>query len=254
MASPIKKIIVCDDQTIFRELTASYLQLKGWEVLRASTGEECVELALSEDNVEAILLDIQMPGIGGIETLKKLRSLGIGAEIILMTGFALGTKEAISTGQDSVNTLLLKPFDLRGLHELLVKAGAKGDKAMQEKQRVLVVDDEELLRNMLAMFLKKNGFDVVCAKDGQECIALAEEESFLAILMDIRMPNLDGVAVLRTLRSKNINTPVVLMSGYCDLESVDEAKEQGAQGFLSKPFTPTKAVEMLKQEIALSNK
>lgn len=243
-----KKLIVCDDQAIFRELTASYLSLKGWEVYRASSGEECLRLA-QEHDVEAILLDIHMPGIGGYETVKKLHELNLKAEIILMTGFIPESEKALAE-EVKADSVLLKPFDLRSLQEMLM-ANMKnhGEKSETISKRVLVVDDEDLLRDMLSMFIKKNGFEVVVARDGKECVAKASQEKFLAIFMDIRMPNMDGVSALRSLRSSGIDTPVILMSGFCELTTVDEAKSNGALAFLAKPFKPAKAVEILQTEV-----
>ncbi len=99
----------------------------------------------------------------------------------------------------------------------------------------------------LVRVLKKNGFDVVSAKDGIECVRHAKRESFQAIIMDVRMPNLDGIGALRNLRKAHVETPVVLMSGFCELSSIGEVKEEGAQAFFPKPFSPKKVVEYLKQ-------
>lgn len=109
---------------------------------------------------------------------------------------------------------------------------------------VLVADDEEGVRTMVALALKAQGFDSVLCADGDAALAAIEDAAsrgggFDAALFDIRMPNLDGLTLVRQLRSRPEaqGLPVVVMSAYNDSLQQREVIEAGADGFLPKPFT-----------------
>jgi CheY-like chemotaxis protein len=109
---------------------------------------------------------------------------------------------------------------------------------------VLVADDEEGVRTMVALALKAQGFDSVLCADGDAALAAIEDASsrggsFDAALFDIRMPNLDGLTLVRQLRRRPDAQalPVVVMSAYNDSLQERQVIEAGADGFLPKPFT-----------------
>ena len=104
---------------------------------------------------------------------------------------------------------------------------------------MLVVDDEEDLRQSVSMALEEQGYDVVLASDGLEGISAAVEHAPNLVLVDYRMPELDGVEFLNSLRSTEglSETPVVIITVDPELELRKNASELGIQGFLVKPFS-----------------
>ncbi len=103
--------------------------------------------------------------------------------------------------------------------------------------RVLVADDEPVLREMMTMVLEDMGLDVVTAVDGRHCIELFREqaESIALAIIDVTMPGMDGLACLRQLRRMRPDVRVILSSGY----SAGEIESAGAaDGFLRKPYMP----------------
>lgn len=104
---------------------------------------------------------------------------------------------------------------------------------------VLVVDDEEIVRNLARRVLERARFDVVEAEDGREALDRVETSprSFDAILLDLTMPRLGGREVLRALRADGVEVPVVLTSGYTDLDELPEL-EEARTTFLKKPYRP----------------
>jgi CheY-like chemotaxis protein len=103
---------------------------------------------------------------------------------------------------------------------------------------VLVVDDEEAVRQVCAAMLKKLGFSVVLASDGRQAIELfqAEPDRFTLVLLDLTMPQPDGRQVFTALRLKRENIPAVLMSGFNEEEVLSEFSGVRFDGFLQKPF------------------
>jgi two-component system cell cycle sensor histidine kinase/response regulator CckA len=103
---------------------------------------------------------------------------------------------------------------------------------------ILVVDDEEPLRHLAARMLKKLGYDVQTAARGSEAIALYQKnpQLYQFVLLDLTMPEMNGIEVIRALRELNPNAKVVLMSGYSEQEMLTRAHEERPSAFLSKPF------------------
>ena len=103
-------------------------------------------------------------------------------------------------------------------------------------EKVLVVDDEEQVRDLLNTFLKREGYEVVVASNGEEAIKLAEAENPQLILLDVVMPGLDGIETCRRLKSQETTKliPVIISTAFRD--TLGEALEAGADDFLTKPF------------------
>jgi two-component system nitrogen regulation response regulator NtrX len=107
------------------------------------------------------------------------------------------------------------------------------------KSRILVIDDEAAIRDSLRMTLEYAGYEFLGAATGQEGLALAERESPDVVLLDIKMPGMDGMDVLTRLRSMNETTPIVMISGHGTTSTAVEAIKRGAADFLDKPFEST---------------
>ncbi len=109
-------------------------------------------------------------------------------------------------------------------------------------RRVLVVDDEENLRLVVRTFLKRDGYEVEVASSGEEALALVESFGPDVILTDVRMPRMGGLDLLATLKAKGIDSTVIVMSAYGNVDLALEAIKAGAYDYIQKPF---KAEEVL---------
>ncbi len=107
---------------------------------------------------------------------------------------------------------------------------------MPAKNRILVVDDEEALRIVLSAELDGEGYQVSSAGDGQEAINILGTKEFDLILLDIKMPNVDGFEVLKYAKEHCPKTKVVMLTGFADLKNAIESKKLGAEDFVSKPY------------------
>jgi len=118
------------------------------------------------------------------------------------------------------------------------------------KQRtVIVAEDESLIRMDIVETLRENGFNVIAeASDGEQAVALVTEHKPDLLVMDIKMPNMDGITAAEKLASTK--TPIVLLTAFSQKELVDRASEAGAMAYVVKPFTPNDLLPAI--EIALS--
>ncbi len=103
------------------------------------------------------------------------------------------------------------------------------------KLKLLVVDDEEAIRESLAMAFEMHGYQVQTAADGVEALNLIEKEQIDIVLSDIRMPNKDGVALLKNIKEKPNSPFVILMSAYSEYSEQD-VKNLGALALVKKPL------------------
>ena len=106
-------------------------------------------------------------------------------------------------------------------------------------ERILIIDDEEHLRRMMRLTLEVAGYEVVEAKDGTEGLSLyGDGASFAVVVLDQRMPGIDGLETLRQLKSRNANASVVMATAYASIELAVDAMKLGATDFVRKPMTP----------------
>lgn len=117
-------------------------------------------------------------------------------------------------------------------------------------RRVVVAEDESLIRMDIVEILRDNGFDVVGeAADGEAAVALAMELRPDLVIMDVKMPKMDGITAADKLNKEHI-APVVLLTAFSQKELVERATEAGALAYVVKPFTPNDLLPAI--EIALS--
>ncbi len=116
------------------------------------------------------------------------------------------------------------------------------------RRRILVVDDEESIREALQLALEARGYDVVLAKGGREALRIARQESFDLIFLDILLPGLDGASVLKTIKRRDPEALVVLITGYPQHEKTLAALEYGPAMFLPKPIKLEDIHAVLKVE------
>ena len=120
---------------------------------------------------------------------------------------------------------------------------------MQEKLRVLVVEDEALIRMDVVATLQEAGFEVVAeGADGEEAIALASEHEPDLVVMDIKMPKLDGISAAEKIAELKI--PVVLLTAFSQTDLVNRAAEAGAMAYVTKPFKPTDLLPAIQIALA----
>jgi excisionase family DNA binding protein len=126
---------------------------------------------------------------------------------------------------------------------------AAAPSALPSSPRVLVADDEESIRELLAQTLALAQYQVRTVPDGQAAVDLLRAEPFDLLITDLRMPGLDGLALIREARRLYAHLPIVIITGFSTEASAIEAINLGVAGYLTKPFRVTKVLAVAAQAL-----
>jgi len=102
--------------------------------------------------------------------------------------------------------------------------------------KILVVDDERSMREFLTIMLQKDGHDVASASNGKEAVDCIVQKTFDIVITDLKMPQLDGIDVLKTVKESAPETVVIMITAYASAETAVDAMKQGAYDYITKPF------------------
>lgn len=119
-------------------------------------------------------------------------------------------------------------------------------KITDSPKKVLIVDDEESMRETLAAIFEAEGFEVVTAYSGDEAIRCCQHETFQGVLMDVRMPGINGLEAFRQIHGHDSGTRVILMSAYSTDDLKEAALDEGAIAFLPKPLDLENAISLIR--------
>jgi len=222
------KILLVDDERIIVELLQKVLTKHGHTVLLAVQGEEALRL-FREERPHLTVLDLAMPGLSGLQVLAEIRKMDVTAPVIALTGHASDAQHeaALRLG---VSAVLRKTAGLDLIEGVLLST-------LEEKGpgSILVVDDEPALCAMLSKRLTLNGYDVRTVYTGAEALACIRTHRPRLMLLDLYMPGMSGIEVVRTLRGRGDSLPIIVLTASRDEALLQECLKLGSFDVLSKP-------------------
>jgi DNA-binding NtrC family response regulator len=112
--------------------------------------------------------------------------------------------------------------------------------------KILVIDDEAVVLKSCRKILSSEGFEVALVPTVDDALAALEQGQFALLLIDIKMPERDGLYLMDVLRERGEKIPMVVMSGYHTAETMEEARRKGAAAFIPKPFTPDELLSAVR--------
>ena len=118
---------------------------------------------------------------------------------------------------------------------------------MTDKVKILIVDDEPLIRDALAFKLTKDGYEIDTAEDGEKAIEKVEATSYDMIISDVMMPFISGFELLKILKERGTEAPVLMLTSLNSENAVLKAFDMGADDFMTKPFSPNELSVRIKK-------
>lgn len=261
------RVLIVDDDKIVGEQAGIILSEIGGDPVWTSSGMEAVsivrEAADAGNPFEIAMIDWQMPDMNGIETTRRIRGIvGRDTTIIIISAYDWSTieKEACAAGADY---FISKPLFRSSIEKAITqieKSHEKFKSQGSEKpgcftgQRVLLVEDNVLNREIAKSLLEINNISVDTAENGAEAVKMfreSEKDYYFAVLMDIRMPVMDGLEATMRIRKEpredSGSIPILAMTANAFEEDKRMAYEAGVNGYLAKPLD----IQVLLDELKL---
>ncbi|MCH3914849.1 MAG: response regulator [Acidaminococcaceae bacterium] len=238
-----RKVLLCEDHPLNANIAKRLLEYKGMVVEHAENGQIGVKMfEKSEiDYYDAILMDIRMPVMDGLEATKVIRSLpredAARIPIIALSANAMDD-DISSEKQVGINAHVSKPIQADLLYGTL--SSYVREKTNIKRPRILIVDDMEVDRNVVKAVIKKE-YDVLEAEDGYKALELLKQHrGIVAIVTDIKMPKMDGIELIQKIRSNHAWNHIAILVNtlFGDTEQEERLLELGTNDFIYKPTTP----------------
>jgi DNA-binding response OmpR family regulator len=234
------KIMIVDDDRDLAESLAELIEMHGHQVFIATNGKEAVERC-REQSFDVTFMDVRMPVMNGVDSFHEIRKIRPGAKIVMMTGF----KEPMVARalENGALGLLHKPFHLDDLMARLDDA---------TKPIVLLVDDDPDFAGSLSELLINQGYKTVVAGNGGEAITQVRGGAVDVLILDLRLPVMDGIEVYKQLRALGNPPPTIIVSGSAvlDSESIGALKAMAVRECFAKPVDPKALLSTINQILA----
>ena len=256
------RVLVVEDEARNMKLIRDLLSFSGYTVLEASNGQAGIEAALQE-KPDLILMDVQMPVMDGLEATKELKSNEATKKVpvIALTAYAMkeDRQRFFSVGFDGY---IPKPIDTRAFLETIksflsqvppAREQVIGDDRKVHRWKVLLVDDDPKSLRFYEAILGEKNYDLIKAATGKEALELTTSHLPDLILLDIILPDIDGMEVTRRIRQDETakNIPIILITSLDDTETKEIGLESGAEEFLTKPVRPVELTARVNSMIRL---
>ena len=278
---PGLRALVVDDTPICRLVHAQLLRTQGIDCEDAASGEQALArlIAAEAENrpFSLVLIDLLMPGLDGFDTLTAIRARRLACPpvcwLVTASGDASILEDAPRAGFAEVlikplaSSVLLaalrrSPFCGPALLPQADEAAAAGHELTplerlrrQPGRRLLLVEDEQINREIAREMLLEAGFEVDEAINGRECLERLTGDRYELILMDIQMPELDGLETTRQIRRQKLLSalPIVAMTANAFAEDRLRCLEAGMDDFIAKPFLPDDLYRLLDRHLTRRN-
>ncbi len=249
------RALVVDDDCDSCESVVKLLEQLGLRAEWTTSGKEAVHRAKSasrqNDSYHTYIIDWQMPELSGIETARRIRAtIGQEAPIIILTAYDWTDIEE-EAREAGITAFCAKPLFMSDLKSALLIANNLIEKEETRSwteadfsgRRILLVEDNELNREIAEAILEETGFTVESAPDGTDAVAMvrqSEPHYYDAILMDVQMPVMDGYEATRTIRAlpreDAENIPIIAMTANAMEEDKEAALKNGMNDHIAKPL------------------
>jgi len=252
------RVLIVDDDRDVREVLVETFRLAGFDVLAAANGLEAL-LYVKRERPDAVVLDLMMPRLGGVEALKRIRSYNPGIRVLVVTGNIDPElqRQATAAGAAAVFT---KPVPAATLVSALAGApppppapvaAVPAPEAGAATGRVLVVDDNAEVRMMLEDALTALGYRTRTVADGAAAVRAVIDESPDVVLLDVYMPGLSGVGALPTIVALAPHAKVIMISGAANEDVLKRSLAFGAHDYVTKPFEISSLSRALETALAM---
>ncbi|MDB5892180.1 MAG: hypothetical protein JWP47_3011 [Polaromonas sp.] len=266
-----RRALVVDDNDHARTVIGDMLEGMTFKVARVSSGSRAIteiqRAADASEPYEIVYIDWRMPGMDGVETVRRIKQMAVTPSPALVMVTAHGREEMVrQTEGIGLANVLLKPISPSTLFDTSIqvldrnRAGQPGQRraavepeapdqrlAAIKGQRVLVVEDNDINQIVATEILQDFGLEVDIAEDGQKALEQVQQQRYDLVLMDMQMPVMDGVTATREIRRLPglVGMPIIAMTANAMQQDRIKCLQAGMNDFLTKPINPDDLRDML---------
>lgn len=239
-------ILLANGDLKFSRVLADVLTKYRHDVVIARTGEEALQ-SFQTESPALVLLDLTLLGLSGLEVLASIRAQAPHLPVLLVTG-DIGVDKENRAREMGVADVLRKRLKMdvimHAVNRILQEAGrpakvepasGSGDTDKTKPATILLVDDEAEICEMVGEFLKRRGYRVQAATNGEDALKMVRKNPPDLVLLDIYMPGINGVEVLRRLKAQHPAVGVIMLTASQEEPLLKTALDLGAFDVLSKP-------------------
>lgn len=227
--------MLVDDEKGLCDYLKDFFSPRGYSVFISPNGQDAIEV-VKKEKPELVLLDINMPGMDGLEVLRRVKKISPRTKVIMVTisDDADTRQKAQNLGADE---FIKKPFTTDYLEDVVILKVNELTKS-KEPAKILIVDDEEGIRESLKKFLTSRFECEICeAANGQQALDLIRSNKFDLILLDIKMPGISGMDVIKEKKKLDYKPSIWVITRFDSQEVANKVIEQGADDYIPKPFS-----------------
>jgi DNA-binding NtrC family response regulator len=232
-----RRILIVDDDRHMVRTLSDIVRLQGWNPDGAFSGEEGVE-AVRHQEYQAVLMDVRMAGINGVDAFKLMKALRPGIKVILMTAYTAAGIIAEAEREGALK-VLSKPVVLSGLLEML-------EQTQKGSRPVLVVASDAVFLANLRELLMHRGYETIFAKSLEDALETLEDKSPAAVVLDLLLTGLTQDDSVLAIWRVNPEVALILCNGQARAaERPDMMEGRLIHASLHKPFPPARLMELL---------
>jgi len=252
-----RRVLVVDDSESARKTLSEMLLAQGYEPRCVASGEEAMSALAAGSEAghpfDLVLMDWRLPGLNGVEISRRIKAhpvLSPAPAILLISAFAC---DEVTSGAEDIafDGFLMKPVTDAQLGQSIsrifreradtVRIGAlrpTGDVSSLKGRRVLVIEDNEINRELATELLADLGVSVTLASDGREGVEIVSSQPFDLVLMDIQMPVMDGLTATRQIRHDlHLSLPIIAMTAHAMSGDRQRSLDAGMNDHITKPIS-----------------
>ena len=241
----IIRTLIVDDDPDFASSLAMAVESEYCLVDIANTGEEAVEM-FREREFDLVFMDIKLPGINGVQSLQEIQSFKPDTRAVMMTAYSLNDLQTQAMNIGAIK-VLHKPFDLGVVIEVVRRLS---------QASVLIADDDQDFVESMRQLLEENRYRVTVSRNGMEAIERIDSEPVDLLILDLRMPIMNGLETYLALLENDNPLPTIIVTGYADeeREALEKLQDLAVEHVLKKPIDPKVMIQSIENCIRYNNK
>jgi len=246
-------ILVVDDEQSILKLAHTMLDFHGFKILTASDGEQAIQV-LAKESVDLIITDVIMPNMDGYQLADYVQQHHPQIKIQMVSGFA-DNRHNIETEQELEKNILYKPYTadtlIARVQSLLHKSDQHEGEKMPNKQTIMLMDDDEDIRDLFKFNLEKLGYETIAACNGDEAITFYQQSvdnnsPIDAVIIDLTIPGgLNGKEVAQKIREIDSHAKLIVSSGHTASPEMTNYQQHGFDAAIEKDFNREKMKQVI---------